>query len=152
LVDARGELKRPHGRKAKPSSGFHLPLLDCAKVSPWIKTVPPNFKPRAKSQNAAGTNPAVVVDMTRLYAKLEFFAEIAANPYPKAKRLAFHLARKQQGPILSLEGPERIAGRYGTQIRTYYDNLPDMILEASRNRPPPLPPPRPARWPMITAL
>jgi hypothetical protein len=151
LVDARGEMKRPHKRKSKPSSAFHFPTLDCSKVSPWIKAVP-NFKPRAKSQNEEGTNPAVYVDMAKLYAQLAFLTKIAENPYPKAKRLAFHLARNQPGPILTLEGPKRIAGRWGTEVRAYYDWLPTLIVEKSRTRPPPLPPPRPARWPMITAL
>ena len=151
LVDTRGELKRPHKQKAKPSTGFNLPLLDCSKVSPWIKAVPPNFKPRAKSQNEEGTNPAVYVDMARLYAKLAFLTKIAENPYPKAKRLAFHLARNREGPILSLEGPKRIAGRWGTEVRAYYEWLPVLIVEHSKKRPPPLPPPR-THWPMITAL
>lgn len=151
LVDKRGEMKRPHKRKSKPFAGFHLPTLDSSKVSPWIIAVPPNFKPRVKSQNAYGTNPPVHVDMARLYAQFEYLAEIAANPYPKAKRLAFHLARNQPGPILALEGPKRIAGRWGTEIRAYYDNLPSLIVDKSRNRPPPLPPPR-NHWPMITAL
>jgi hypothetical protein len=151
LVDKRGEMKLPHKRKSKPSSPFNLPLLDCSKVSPWIKAVPPNFKPRVKSQNAYGTNPAVYVDMEKLYAYLTFLSKIADNPYPKAKRLAFHLARNRPGPILAREGPKRIAGRWGTEIRTYYDWLPALIVDQSRNRPPPLPPPR-NHWPMITAL
>jgi hypothetical protein len=151
LVDKRGEMKRPHKRKSKPSEGFSLPLLDCTKVSPWIKAVPPNFKPRIKSQNAYGTNPAVYVDMGKLYAYFTYLSKIADNPFPKAKRLAFHLARNRPGYILALEGPKRIAGRWGTEIRAYYDTLPALIVDKSRNRPPPLPPPR-NHWPMITRL
>jgi hypothetical protein len=152
LVEARGEMKRPHKTKSLASHQFHLPTLDCSRVSPWIKEVPPNFKPRVKSKREDGTNPAVYVGMARLYAHLEFLAKIAENPFPKAKRLAFHLARRQPGLILTLEGPKRIAGRWGTEIRTYYDWLPTLIIEKSRTRPPPLPPPRPARWPMTTTL
>jgi hypothetical protein len=151
LVDKRGEMKRPHKRKSKPSEGFSLPLLDCTKVSPWIKAVPPNFKPRVKSQNEYRTNPAVFVDMARLYAYFTFLSKIADNPFPKAKRLAFHLARNRPGYILAREGPQRIAGRWGTEIRAYYDTMPALIVDKSRNRPPPLPPPR-NHWPMITAL
>jgi hypothetical protein len=151
LVDTRGAIKRPHKRKSKPSCPFNLPLLDYSKVSPWIKAVPPNFKPRVRSQNDYGTNPAVFVDMARLYAYLTFLSKIADNPYPKAKRLAFHLARNRTGPILAGEGPKRIAGHWGTEVRTYYDWLPALIIDQSRNRPPPLPPPR-NHWPMITAL
>jgi hypothetical protein len=151
LVDKRGPMKRPHKRKSIASVGFHLPTLDSTKVSPWLKAVPPNFNPRVKSQNEHGTNPAVEVDMARLYAQLAFLAKIAENPYPKAQRLAFHLARTCEGPILALEGPKRIAGRWGTQVRTYYDWLPALIVDKSRSRPPPLPPPR-THWPTITAF
>jgi hypothetical protein len=152
LVDTRGEMKRPHGRKSKPSDGFHLPNLDAMSGGHWLDSHNPDHYPRAKSQNEAGTNPAVYVDMTRLYAQLVFLAKIAENPYPKAKRLAFHLARTYQGPILTLKGPKRIAGRWGTEVRAFYDWLPALIVEKSKNRPPPLPPPRPARWPTITVL
>jgi hypothetical protein len=78
-------------------------------------------------------------------------SKIADNPYPKAKRLAFHLARNREGLILAQEGPKRIAGRWGTEIRAYYDTMPALIVDQSKNRPPPLPPPR-NHWPMITAL
>jgi hypothetical protein len=151
LVDTRGEMKRPHKRKSKPSDGFHMPLLDAQSGGDWLYDHYPYHYPRAKSQKAYGTNPPVYVDMAKLYAKLAFLAKIADNPFPKAKRLAYHLARNRPGPILALEGPERIAGRWGTEIRAYYDNLPAMIIEQSRNRPPPLPPPR-DHWPMVTAL
>jgi hypothetical protein len=152
LVDTRGEMKRPHGRKSKPSGGFHLPNLDAMSGGHWLDSHNPDHYPRVKSQKSDGTNPAVYVDMTRLYAQLVFLAKIAENPYPKAKRLAFHLARTYQGPILTLEGPKRIAGRWGTEVRAFYDWLPALIVEKSKSRPPPLPPSRPVSWPTITVL
>jgi hypothetical protein len=151
LVEARGPMKRPHGRKSKVSKRFALPNLDAQKASPWLNAYGPQFQPRIKSQNEAGTNPPVYIDMAKLYAKLDYFAKIAANPHAKAKRLAYHLARTYQGMIIAWEGPKRIAGRWGTQVRTYYDAMAAFILEQSRHRPPPLPPPR-THWPMITAL
>jgi hypothetical protein len=151
LVDTRGEMKRPHKRKSKPSDGFHLPLLDAHKGGHWLNNHNPDHYLRAKSQNAYGTNPPVYINMARLYAQLAFLSKIADNPYQKAKRLAFHLARNRPGPILALEGPKRIAGRWGTEIRAYCDSMPALIVDKSRNRPPPLPPPR-NHWPMITAL
>jgi hypothetical protein len=151
LVDTRGDMKRPHKRKSKPSEGFSLPLLDAKKGGHWLNNHNPDHYPRAKSQNEYGTNPPVYVDMARLYAYLAFLSKIADNPYQKAKRLAFHLARNREGLILALEGPKRIAGRWGTEIRTYYDTMPALIVDKSRNKPPPLPPPR-NHWPMITAL
>jgi hypothetical protein len=151
LVDTRGEMKRPHRRKAKPSDGFQLSLLDAQKGGHWLANYNPDHYPRAKSQRDYGTNPAVTVDMAKLYAYLAFLSRIADNPYPKAKRLAYHLARNRPGYILASEGPKRIAGRWGTEIRAHYDGLPALIVDQSRNRPPPLPPPR-NQWPMITAL
>jgi hypothetical protein len=151
LVDQRRPMKRPHGRKAKPGLKFHLPLLDAQTGGDWLHDHDPDHYPRAKSQNAYRTNPAVYVDMARLYAYLAFLSKIADNPYPKAKRLAYHLGRNRPGYIVSREGPERIAGRWGTEIRAYYDSLPALIIDQSRNRPPPLPPPR-NHWPMITVL
>jgi hypothetical protein len=151
LVDKRGPMKRPHKSKAKPGAKFHLPILDAQKGGHWLYNHNPDNYPGKKSYRGDLTNPAVYVDMAKLYAKLDFLAGIAADPFPKARRLAYHLARTHTCIILPREGPEQIAGRYGTQVRAYYDNLPTMILEASRNRPPPLPPPR-NHWPMITAL
>jgi hypothetical protein len=151
LVDKRGEMKRPHKRKSKPSEGFSLPLLDAQTGGHWLSNHNPDHYPRAKSQRDYGTNPAVTVDMAKLYAYLAFLSKIADNPFPKAKRLAFHLARNRPGFIVAREGPEQIAGRWGTEIRAYYDWLPALIVDQSRNRPPPLPPPR-KHWPMITAL
>jgi hypothetical protein len=151
LVDKRGPMKRPHKSKAKPGLKFHLPLLDSQKGGHWLYDHNPDNYPSTKSSHEEGTNPAVYVDLAKLYAKLDFLARVAADPFPKARRLAYHLARNHHSMILAREGPERIAGRWGTQVRAYYDNLPAMILEASRNRPPPLPPPR-THWPTITAL
>jgi hypothetical protein len=152
LVDARGPMKRPHKRKMKPSSAkLSLTCFDADKVSPWLNNVGPSFKPRAMSQNEHGTNPPVYVDMTNLYAQLDFLSGIAANPLAKAKRLAFHLARKKHGLFMAPSGPWRIPGRWGTQVSTYFDLMAGDIITKSRNRPPPLPPPR-THWPTITAL
>jgi hypothetical protein len=152
LVDKRGEMKRPHKRQMKPSSAkLSLICFDADKVSPWLNADGPSFKPRAKSQNEPGTNPSVHITMTSLYAQLDFLANIAANPLAKAKRLAFHLARKRHGIFMAPSGPRRIGGRWGTQVSMYFDLMAGDIITKSRNRPPPLPPPR-THWPMITAL
>jgi hypothetical protein len=103
------------------------------------------------SQNNAGTNPPVYVEMANLYAQLDFLTGIAANPLAKAQRLAFHLARKRHGIIMAPAGPQRIGGRWGTQVSTYFDLMALDIITKSRNRPPPLPPPR-THWPTVTAL
>jgi hypothetical protein len=149
LVDKRGEMKRPHGRKSKPSAGFSLQCLDDQRVSPWLNAVGPQFKPvfKAEHRNYA----PVEIDMANLYAQLDYLAGLAANPAAKAKRLAFHLARTHQGIIMTPAGPTRLAGRWGTEVRASYDAIAGSIMIKSRNRPPPLPPPRTC-WPMITVL
>jgi hypothetical protein len=151
LVDTRGEMKRPHGRKsaASLSSKFSLKGLDTDKPSPWLNNEPTLRKPETGATQAF--NPPVQVDMTKLYAQLDFLSKIAANPAAKAKRLAFHLARNYQGIIIAPQGPKRFAGRWGTQVSASFDAMAGAIITQSRMRPPPLAPPR-THWPMITAL
>ena len=148
LVDTRGAMKRPHGRKSASSSRPSLKGLDAAKVSPWLKSDGPQFN---TLQDKQAHNTPVQIDMAKLYAQLDFLAGIAANPIAKAKRLAFHLARTQQGIIMAPEGPTRIAGRWGTQVRASFDAMAASIITQSRNRPPPLKPLR-THWPTITAF
>jgi hypothetical protein len=150
LVDRRGAMKRPHGRKAASTGAkFSLQGLDSDKPSPWLNGGGPNFMTQVETIDGRST--PVPVDMASLYAQLDFLARIAANPLAKAKRLAFHLARKHHGIIMAPEGPQRIAGRWGTEVRASYSAMAGSIITQSRNRPPPLPPPR-TQWPMITAL
>jgi hypothetical protein len=148
LVDTRGAMKRPHRRKSKASAaGFSLTYFDDHKARFWPDADGPSFKTGGGQAHAT----PMPVDMTKLYAQLDFLAGIAANPLAKAKRLAFRLARSRQGIIMAPEGPKRFAGRWGTQISASYDGMAASIVTQSRNRPPPLPPPR-THWPTITAV
>ena len=147
LVDTRGEMKRPHGRKSTSTSTPSLQGLDAAKARPWLKS----DGPQLKTDKGQALSTPVQIDMAKLYAQLDFLAGIAANPIAKAKRLAFHLARTHQGIIMAPEGPTRIAGRWGTQVRASYDSMAASIITQSRNRPPPLKPLR-THWPTITAF
>jgi hypothetical protein len=152
LVDTRGPMKRPHGRKCvSVPAKLSLTYFDADKVSPWLNNDGPHFKPRAMSQNEEGTNPPVYIDMTNLYAQLDFLSGIASNPLAKAKRLAFHLARKKHGIFLAPSGPSRISGRWGTQVSAYFNVMATNIVTQSRNRPPPLQPRR-THWPTIMLL
>jgi hypothetical protein len=147
LVDNRGPMKRPHGRKSISLSKLNLKLLDDMRVSPWLNAVGPSFKPVIKT----GRMPPVDIGMSQLYAQLDFLAGIAADPSAKAKRFAFHLARTYEGIIMAPAGPKRIAGLWGTQVSAFYDVMAHSIITKSRDRPPPLDPPR-THWPTITAL
>jgi hypothetical protein len=147
LVDTRGAMKRPHGRKSKSTAGFTLQGLDAQGVSPWLNAAGPQFKIIDKQVR----NPRVEINMANLYAQLDYLSKLAANPIAKAKRMAFHLARTHEGIIMAPSGPKRIAGRWGTQVSASYDGIAESVMTKSRNRPPPLPPPR-NYWPTITAL
>jgi hypothetical protein len=151
LVDKRGEMKRPHGRKSKSSAGFSLKCLDDTRVSPWLNANGPEFKPVFKSADSHRTYAPVEINMAKLYAQLDFLSKIASDPTAKAKRMAFHLARAYEGFILAPDPIKRIAGRYSTEVRASYEGMAHSIITQSRNRPPPLPPPR-THWPTITAL
>jgi hypothetical protein len=151
LVDTRGPMKRPHGRKSTSAPKPSLTLLDRHTVSPWLAGDGPKFNAPVKTDYWSEHATPVPIDMTKLYAQLDFLAGIAANPLAKAKRLAFHLARRHPGIIMAPKGPKRIAGRWGTEVRATYDAMAADMITKSRNRPPPLPPPR-THWPTITAL
>jgi hypothetical protein len=151
LVDTRGEMKRPHKRTSKPSARFALGGLDAHKVSPWLNSDGPGFKPPFKAGDRQGFSGPATINMAKLYAQLDFLSGIAADPVAKAKRLAFHMARTYQGIIIAPQGPKRIAGQWGTQVRASFEAMAGSIITKSRNRPPPLPPPR-THWPTITAI
>jgi hypothetical protein len=146
LVDKRGPMKRPHKRKATSSSGFSLGGLEAPIASPWL-----NGGPQFKTKHRHEPSTPMPVNMAKLYAKLDFLSKIAANPLAKAKRMAFHLSRTYEGIIIAPKGPKRIAGIWGTEVRAFYDAIAMAIMTQSRNRPPPLPPPRTC-WPTITAI
>jgi hypothetical protein len=143
LVDTRGAMKRPHGRVSKSRTVLSLGGLETYKDSSWLN----GYGPETYQTPIGPTE----VDMASLYAQLDYLAKLAANPAAKAKRLAFHMARTHEGMIIAPLGPRRIAGRWGTQVSAFYDAIAMAIMEQSRNRPPPLPPPR-TIWPTITAL
>jgi hypothetical protein len=147
LVDTRGAMKRPHKRKSLSRAALSLTAFDTPKASPWLNGDGPSFKIKPKTRDLTPEP----VDMAKLYVQLDYLAKLAANPTPKAQRLAFHLARTYEGIIMPPRGPERIAGRWGTEVRASYDAMAGSIMTKSRTRPPPLPPPR-THWPMITAL
>jgi hypothetical protein len=140
LVDARGPMQRPHGRKAAASSTrFALNYFGTYKAGPWL------------AGDRARRKPPAPVHMGTLYAQLDYLAQIASNPVARAKRLAFHLARDHEGMIIAPEASRRIAGRWGTQVRASFDAMAAAILTKSRDRPPPLSPRR-THWPTINAV
>ena len=79
---------------------------------------------------------------------------LAADPMPRARRYAFHLARSRPGLILAPGAGATRSGLspvWGSEARALHDAMATAILRASRIRPPPLPPPKRAR-PTLTQL
>lgn len=81
-----------------------------------------------------------------LKARLNNLAKIAADPLPRARRLAFHLARKRPGPMFASGGHIRPSGSLGrlrklwnTQTSAAFEAMAMNIQTKSRARPPPLP-------------
>jgi hypothetical protein len=73
LVDKRGPMKRPHGRKMTPTSAkLSLTCLHSDKVSPWLNSDGPKFKP----MNKPNFDQPMPVNM----------AGIAAHPAPTGPR------------------------------------------------------------------
>jgi hypothetical protein len=147
LVDTRGPMKRPHGRKSTSRAVLTLGGLEANKASPWWNGGGPNFK----APDRHGWSGPVEVNMSKLYAQLDYLAKIASDPTANAKRLAFHFARNYEGLMMAPQGPRRIAGRWGTEVRACYDAIAAAIMTKSRSRPPTLPPPR-THYPTIIAL
>ncbi len=152
LVDTRGPMKRPHGRKsASCPARLSLKGLDTDKASPWAYSDGPHFKPVFKTAPTHWHPTPVDINMAKLYAQLDYLAGIAADPSAPAKRLAFRLARTHSGIIMAPKGPRRLAGHWGTQVRASYDSIAASIMTRSRDRPPPLKPQR-NHWPTVTAV
>lgn len=79
-----------------------------------------------------------------LLARLEVLRDILENPTGRAKRLAWHLARRRHG---WLQAPARhitLPGSLGTEIAAIYDAMAAIVRRASLMRPAPRgPAPRP---------
>ncbi|NBC20961.1 MAG: hypothetical protein GVY06_07975 [Alphaproteobacteria bacterium] len=73
------------------------------------------------------------------------------HPAPRARRLAWYLARRRPGWLLAPDGPAGPSGRFGTEMSAIFDAMKALAERASRVRPAPRgPAPRPP--PRIRAL
>jgi hypothetical protein len=147
-VDASQPLPRPKGRRR--TSGARFKVLPPPFSGPYVVgDAIESWRDRVGT--TVPVRQAKPVSPARLYRLLDQLAAIVADPEPRARRLAFHLARRRDGPILPPVGPARIAGIWGMEVRASHDAMAGAILSASRVRPPPLPPPRRA-GPTVTGL
>jgi len=81
------------------------------------------------------------ISATPYLTRLRTLKSLLEAPTARARRLAFHLARRRPGPILAPDASgTNLPRRYGTEVSAIYTSLAQAILNASRARPPPLGP------------
>jgi hypothetical protein len=104
------------------------------QYDPWVDR-PQTLRPRA-------------IPARPLLARLRALSDLAKAPEARARRLAWLLARKRPGPVMTPDLRRRyVPARYGTEVSAIYDSFIAGVSKASRARPPPLgpvrrPPPR----------
>ena len=84
--------------------------------------------------------------------RLDHLHALAKDPIAKARRLAFSLARSRHGLLMAPDENPRMLRRWGTEASAIHDAMAYQIMQKSRSRPPPLPPPRRGLKPTITLL
>jgi hypothetical protein len=92
-----------------------------------------------------------VVSIGRWMTRLDHLHALAKDPVAKARRLAFTLARRRHGLLMAPPERPRLLRRWGSEVSAIHDAMAFQIMQKSRSRPPPLPPPRRGK-PMITVF
>jgi hypothetical protein len=147
VVDTRQPLKRGRNRNRK----WHAPSLRLVVFNAGRYDL--TDQARAAFEAAADRKldsrhrlrpapPPKPVRMAPLYRRLDWLAKIAAHPLPTASRLAFNLARRRIGFVLPPDPKFRLPQRYGTETSMLFDSMYYSIMEQTRKRPPPQPPPQ----------
>lgn len=141
LVDDPKPMRRPHGRRSLARGPrFQVLPAPCGPMSSAV------WDRLAHGRRADGRRAPGPVHVGRLQQRLDLVAMIAADPLARARRLAFHLARRRPGLILApdrhLRPPAALRRIWGAEVSASFSAMGFGILERSRSRPPPLPPPR----------
>ena len=142
--DPRAYIKR-HGMPRRQHPASRLAIFTGERDFPGIEAV---FSHRFAGTRAAfGPVPAAA-----LLARLAALKALAEAPAARARKLAFHLARRRPGPLLA-PGSARggLKACYGREPAMVYTALGEAIVARARERPPPLGP-RPREGPRIRQL
>jgi hypothetical protein len=94
----------------------------------------------------------VTVPIGRWLAQLDYLHAVIKDPIAKARRLAFSLARQRHGLLMAPSQHSRVMRGQGTECTAIFSAMAFQIIQKSRTRPPPLPPPRRGPTPMITVF
>jgi hypothetical protein len=144
LVDVQRPLCRPKGRKTKAKAKGKATTRFC--ILPKAPGLPyalmQAFEQKRDGLVRHGNRDPQPVAMARLYERLDHLSIIIGDPLKRAQRLAFYLARKKPGPFFAPNLMLRTPGVWGTEARASFDALAYDIITRSKNRPPPLRPPK----------
>ena len=153
LVDAPQPLGRPRTCATQPKAVAACSLF---RIFQNVRAIPDgvltkmrqgDFSATQAPQDHAQPKPVFI---GRLQARFDNLAKIAGDPLPRARRLAFHLARKRPGPMFEPDRhvrPSNSLGRlrrlWNTETSATFEAMGMDIRTKSRARPPPLtrPPP-----------
>jgi hypothetical protein len=142
LVDVQRPVRRTPACKIKGKAKAAPHFCILPKAPPPSYALLRAFENRKERLEGHGIRDPQPVDMARLYQRLNHLAIIIGDPLKRAQRLAFYLARKKPGPFFAPNFMLRTPAVWGTEARASFDALAYDILARSKNRPPPLPPPR----------
>ncbi|MEM7766065.1 MAG: hypothetical protein AAF253_01090 [Pseudomonadota bacterium] len=141
---------RPWVKIHRPRRATHLPLSRSPlRIFPADTPFNPDLFSALRRGGGFDRRP---VWAAPLLARLAALKAIIDAPEARARRLAFHIARKRPGLLIPppYRGPS--SGRlFGTEAGALHDGLGQAIMEQTRARPPPLGP-APRAGPRIRAL
>ena len=127
--------KRPQTTPSFTFRTFPKAGIDFA-LSSQFETLRHRPKPANTGRNQVPARP-LLDRLTQLRALIE-------APQARARKLAWHLARRRPGLMLAPGHHDAVKNRYGTEFSTTYTLMGHAILQQSRARPPPIGPvPRP---------
>jgi hypothetical protein len=138
LVEPQTPMKRPHGRKAK-TKFIRFRVFDDGCTTAQLEAMAAVFAERDQAAKQTKGSTAATAKLTH---RLDYLAKIAADPLARAKRLAMHLARSRHGILLAPDIDLRPPTSWMRTASMSFTTLGYEIIEKSRSRPPPLPPPR----------
>jgi hypothetical protein len=155
LVDARQPLPARRGkRRARTGTALRFRVFDprfkpvtAAVERRWDEAADQRRTTRRLRGRRAGCRTPLVA-MAPLYRRLDWLAEVAADPMRKVTRVAVALARFKPGWLCKPDPDIRMPGRWGTEASMLFDVMGHQIVERSRTRPPPQAP-RQRRWPRV---
>jgi len=138
LTPRRGEtVKHARGPARGRTRSFRIRLDD--RSEPPFEISGSAFE---RSEPLPGSMGARRIHARPLLEHLSRLKPLIDAPEARARRLAWHLARRRHGVMIAPRGRTVVPARWGTEGSALYDALAVAISRLSHVRPPPLPPPK----------